>query len=588
MNTRLFRVVLRLLAIVIPVMIAFGGCRDTGEGTNPLLAFLVSGGESLGTPLNVTATDATHNDRVTITWDAVAGATHYRVYRSDAGEGDYSLVEDLIAGTAYDDTGATPGVDWYYRVSACASSSEGGMSDPDPGAIGTFPNAPSSADATQSDSTTSVVVTWNAPSGGPAHTHYRIYRSDASDGTYVELDDGLTAAEYDDGDTSDGVHYYYRVTAYNAGGESAASNTCEGYWTSGGILAAPANVSATDRACATTVTVSWDAVTGSDYYRVFRSLQAEGTYVQVSGDVTLTNFEDTDTFEDTAFFYKVRAYDTTRESVFSAYDEGRCELTHLEYLLRFNINWEYMYTKLYNDTDFPPSSLGTTNYTVNGSTSGHIDVSVTASLVSLIPFKARAVTTFGWDNYLDFGMTINGTETTDCDQNGTGTHTGTVTTSASYTGTIVEDLVTTSKIRTGGTFYVTYNGTDETIDFASTWGPGIILSAPSHVMATEGSQSGKVVVTWAPVYGANKYRVYRSTTSGGSSAQVGTDIAGNPGAPDGTVYSFEDNTGNDTHYFYTVRAFNDYVMNDTNGDGTHQSGETPWSDYSAEAEGWGQ
>lgn len=586
MNTRLFRVVLRLLAIVIPVMIAFGGCRDTGSGTNPLLALLGSGGEIIGTPLNVAATDGTYNDRVTITWDSVAGATHYRVYRSDASEGDYSLVEDLIAGTAYDDTGATPGVDWYYRVSACASSSEGGMSDPAPGAIGTFPNAPSSADATQSDSTTSVVVTWNAPSGGPAHTHYRIYRSDASDGTYVELDDGLTAAEYDDGDTSDGVHYYYRVTAYNAGGESAASNTCEGYWTSGGILAAPANVSATDRASASTVTVSWDAVTGADYYRVFRSLQAEGAYVQVSGDVTLTNFEDTDTFEDTAYYYKVRAYDTTRESAYSAYDAGRCELTHLEYLLRFNINWEYMQTNLRTYESFPPSWIGTYNYDALGNpaapgTEGNDNDNRTHATVEAS--LSSAVTTFTHFGYNDLGMVLGGSEVTTIQHvlsTKDGTHVGTVTTTGSYTGTIVENLTVYNEIRNGGTFTVTYNGSDQVITFAETQGPTILLSAPRHVRATQGTVSGKVVITWPQVYGANRYRVYRATSEGGSYSQVGSDVVGSAIPADGTVLSCEDATGNTTHYFYKVRAVNNYLYNNNS--------KPVLSDYSTAAEGWGQ
>jgi len=259
-------------------------------------------------------------------------------------------------------------------------------------------------------------------------------------------------------------------------------------------------------------------------------------------------------------------------------------LTCTEYLSRFNINWEYMMTKLEQTSGFPPGSLGSYDYPINGNTSGNLTVNVNAHFSG---FSIRATTTFPWNNYYDFGLIIHGTETTDCNAGGNGTHIGTVTTTGGYTGTIVENYTTGSKVRNGGSATVTYGGSTETINFSTTWGPGIKLSTPANVSASQGTQSGKVVISWSPVYGANFYQVYRSTTSGGTYSQVGGNVAGNPAAPDGTVYTFDDSAASaGIHYFYKVRATNTFVINDQDGDQSHDANETPYSSYSGYAEGW--
>ena len=70
-------------------------------------------------PATVTASNGTYSGKIMLTWGVVPGATSYDVYRY---KDKALLVNDAsfvkIAGTSYDDTTATKGVPYYYRVKA--------------------------------------------------------------------------------------------------------------------------------------------------------------------------------------------------------------------------------------------------------------------------------------------------------------------------------------------------------------------------------------------------------------------------------------------------------------------------------------
>ena len=55
---------------------------------------------------------------VNLSWDAVAGAASYNVYRSYVTGGGYTLLASGLAGTTYDDTAAVNGTWYYYVVTA--------------------------------------------------------------------------------------------------------------------------------------------------------------------------------------------------------------------------------------------------------------------------------------------------------------------------------------------------------------------------------------------------------------------------------------------------------------------------------------
>jgi hypothetical protein len=81
------------------------------------------------------------------------------------------------------------------------------------------PAAPAGLTATAGDK--QVTLSWNASSGA---TGYNVKRALVSSGTYTTITNGLTNTGYTDGSVTNGVHYYYVVTAVNAGAESTNSN----------------------------------------------------------------------------------------------------------------------------------------------------------------------------------------------------------------------------------------------------------------------------------------------------------------------------------------------------------------------------
>jgi len=83
-------------------------------------------------PSNVSASDGTDADQVTVTWDPVDGADAYQVYRAEDPNGPPEAVSDWISETRFDDADAPTGV-VYYWVKARDACSESDFSDPDSG-----------------------------------------------------------------------------------------------------------------------------------------------------------------------------------------------------------------------------------------------------------------------------------------------------------------------------------------------------------------------------------------------------------------------------------------------------------------------
>ena len=174
----------------------------------------------LAPPASLSATAG--NAQVALSWPASVAATSYHVKRAAFSGGPYTTVA-CSATTNYTDTGLTNGTSYYYVVSAAytAGFDGGGESVDSKEALATpqgAPLAPTGLTATSGN--TQVALTWNASAGA---TSYNVKRATISGGPYTIVA-GSSSTSYTDTGLSNGMTYYYVVTALNSGGESGNSS----------------------------------------------------------------------------------------------------------------------------------------------------------------------------------------------------------------------------------------------------------------------------------------------------------------------------------------------------------------------------
>lgn len=263
----------------------------------------------LEAPTGVSA--AAGDASVALTWNAVSGAAGYRVLRAISSGGPYVQVADQASKT-FTDTAVINGATYFYVVRAYDSMRE----SPNSAQVSATPappppppplEAPTGVSAAAGD--VSVTLTWNAVSGA---TGYKVLRSTSPSGGAVQVAD-VSARSFTDSGVVNGTTYYYVVRAYDFTRQSSdsAQVSATPQAPPASPLAAPTGVSAA--AGDSLVTLNWNAVAGATGYRVLRTENVAGTYVQIA-DLTGRTLADSGVVNGTTYYYVVRAYDVTRES----------------------------------------------------------------------------------------------------------------------------------------------------------------------------------------------------------------------------------------------------------------------------------
>jgi fibronectin type 3 domain-containing protein len=181
-----------------------------------LFVLLPASSSAPATPTGLAATAG--NAQAALSWNAVAGATSYNIFRSTTPGGEGSTAYQTTTTNSFTDTGLTNGTSYYYQVSAVNA---GGQSAKSLEASATpqvaAPAAPTGFAADPGDA--NVTLSWNAVSGANS---YKIYRGTVS-GTETLVQSGVTGTTFADAGLTNGTTYYYQVSAVNGGGESPHS-----------------------------------------------------------------------------------------------------------------------------------------------------------------------------------------------------------------------------------------------------------------------------------------------------------------------------------------------------------------------------
>lgn len=104
-----------IIALVAIIGVSFAACDDgSGGGSNGQNP---NGGTALSAPTGVSATGR-NSSSIIVSWDTVAGATGYYIYRSSTSSGTYSMVMPVGSQSSWTNSGLPANTTYYYRVSA--------------------------------------------------------------------------------------------------------------------------------------------------------------------------------------------------------------------------------------------------------------------------------------------------------------------------------------------------------------------------------------------------------------------------------------------------------------------------------------
>ena len=283
------------------------------EGNEPLTSATLHCAKSAPTAPVVKLGNSATSGKPMLTWNAVEGATSYRIYRSTAKGSGYSLLGTTTA-TSYTNTGAKAGTTYYYRVKACNDAGLSPYSNIVSGQVKSVTPKPSApvVKIGHSASSGKPMLTWNAVSGA---TSYKVYRATSQNGTYSLLGT-VTATSYTNTGAKAGTTYYYKVKAVNSAGESAYSNVVSGRATVTTLTMGHSSTSGKPQ-------LTWKAVSGAASYKVYRATTKNGAYSVINTTKALT-YTNVGAALGTTYYYKVEALNASGKSLgFSAVVEGK-------------------------------------------------------------------------------------------------------------------------------------------------------------------------------------------------------------------------------------------------------------------------
>jgi len=285
---------------------AVSAINGLGESPNSSVVSSTPVAPAVGTPTQILATPG--DSQVSLAWSAVDGASGYYIKRSTVNGGPYSLLNSTV-GTSYIDTAVDNGIVYYYVVSAFNVNGEGPYS-PQASAMPQIPTpaAPSGLAAVATNNL--VTLTWS-PSA--TATNYFVKRSTVNGSGYVVVG-SVAGTTYVDTTVTNGIRYYYVVSASNQGGEGLSSTQVSA------MLQVPAPAAPTGLVATATnalVTLTWNAVDGATNYFVKRST-TDGSGYTLLASTTKTTYSDTALTNGIRYYYVVSAANQTGEGTNSS------------------------------------------------------------------------------------------------------------------------------------------------------------------------------------------------------------------------------------------------------------------------------
>ncbi|HEX8342697.1 MAG TPA: PQQ-dependent sugar dehydrogenase [Tepidisphaeraceae bacterium] len=267
-------------------------------------------------PTNLTATGVS-SSRINLTWsDNATNETGYGVERRLPG-GTFTVIATLPANTtSLSDLGLAAGMTFEYRVRALGAAGQSAYSataSASTVAVETAPAAPTNL-VSANVSTTSVAIAWADAASN--ETGYRVERRSGGGAFATVATLAADATGYTDTGLTPATAYEYRVRAFNAAGDSAASNTLAVTTTApaNGVPTPPANLAAAVLPGAD-VKLTWTDTAGNETgFKIFRRY-AGWIWAEIAAvGANTATYTDIDAIGNVTYEYRVQAYNATGAS----------------------------------------------------------------------------------------------------------------------------------------------------------------------------------------------------------------------------------------------------------------------------------
>ena len=257
----------------------------------------------------------------TLSWNAVTGAESYKVQVSeDAGFTTFIIDQSGITETSFEVTGLSNNMQYYWRVIATNSAGDSNWSTPfNFTTLPTISGVPVLVSPVNNAANQSLTptISWNAVTGADS---YKVQVSeDAGFSTFIIDQSGVIETNLAVTGLSNDVQYYWRVLSTNSAGDSNWS-TPFNFTTLPTISDAPVLVLPVNNATnqSLTPTLSWNAVTGSDSYKVQVSEDAGfSTFIIDQSGVIETNLAVTGLSNDIQYYWRVLSTNSAGDSNWS-------------------------------------------------------------------------------------------------------------------------------------------------------------------------------------------------------------------------------------------------------------------------------
>jgi subtilisin family serine protease len=258
-----------------------------------------------GAPTGLLA--AAGNARVTLTWNAAAGAVSYSVLRSTTPGSGYVPVSTPST-PGYVDNSVSNGTTYYYVVTATNSAGTSGNSNEASATPVAPPPPPAPGGLAATPGNAQVKLTWGGVTGAAS---YKVYRR-LSGGSYGSPLTTVTTTTYTNTSLTNGTTYFYVVSAVKDGVEGPRSSEAQA--TPFGPPPAPTGLTATTGTSTGQIFLTWNGSATATSYTVKRKTSSFGTFSTVASGVTGTTFTNGGLVSGHRYYYVVSASNASGQS----------------------------------------------------------------------------------------------------------------------------------------------------------------------------------------------------------------------------------------------------------------------------------